>query len=139
MPLLDSGSALFAGSSREFVAMAPASSLTRHLEESFRARWGRVSESEIRSWRSSLTALARVVSDADLDSLGVGVELKLPLTDRRIDAFFVGRSVEGRPEVVLVELKQWESAAPSQNPDNVIVGGAERLHPSVQAASYAEY
>ena len=40
---------------------------------------------------------------------------------------------------MLVELKQWDSAAPSLHPDNVVVGGMEHLHPSVQAASYAEY
>jgi hypothetical protein len=139
MPLIDSGAALFAGSSREFAEMAPASRLTAHLTDAFRARWGRVSESEIRSWKNSLTALAGVVTRAGLDDAGVGVELKLPLTDRRIDAFFVGRSREARPGAVLVELKQWESAAPSAFPDVVLVGGLERLHPSAQAASYAEY
>ncbi len=139
MPLIDSGAALFAGSSREFVDMAPSSRLTAHLAEAFRARWGRVHGSEVRSWKNSLTALADVVTLAQLDQAGVGVELKLPLTDRRIDAFFAGRSDDGDPGVVLVELKQWESAAPSQFPDNVVVGGHEHLHPSVQAADYAAY
>ncbi|MEP7027125.1 MAG: DUF2075 domain-containing protein [Candidatus Eisenbacteria bacterium] len=139
MPLIDSGSALFAGSSREFAEMAPASRLTAHLVEAFRARWGRVSDSEIRSWKNSLTALADVVTRAGLDGTGVGVELKLPATDRRVDAFFVGHSQADEPGVVLVELKQWSSASPSLYPDQVIVGGAEHLHPSVQAASYAEY
>lgn len=139
MPLIDSGAALFAGSSREFAEMAPASRLTAHLTDAFRARWGRVSDSEIRSWRNSLTALAGVVTRAGLDDVGVGVELKLPLTDRRIDAFFAGRSRDAAANVVLVELKQWESAAPSTFADVVMVGGQEKLHPSAQAASYAEY
>lgn len=139
MPLIDSGAALFAGSAAEFTEMAPASRLTAHLTEAFRARWGSVSESEVRSWRNSLTALAEVVVRADVDDVGTGVELKLPLTDRRIDAFFAGRSSQGTPGVLLVELKQWESAGPSQFPDNVVVGGLERLHPSVQASSYAQY
>ena len=119
--------------------MAPASRLTTHLVDAFNARWGRVNESEIRSWRNSLTALAEVVTRAGLVETGVGVELKLPATDRRIDAFFVGRSQAEEPGVVLVELKQWSTAAPSQFPDNVVVGGHEHLHPSVQAACYAEY
>ena len=139
MPLIDSGSALFAGTSREFAEMAPASRLTTHLIDAFNARWGRVSESEVRSWRNSLTALAGVVTRAGLEQAGVGVELKLPATDRRIDAFFVGHSQGDEPGAVLIELKQWSSASPSQYPDNVIVGGQEHLHPSVQAASYAEY
>ena len=139
MPLIDSGSALFAGRAEEFAEMAPASRLTAHLAAAFRARWGKVNESEIRSWKNSLTALAGVVAQAGLRETGTGVELKLPHNDRRVDAFFTGRNDAGDPGVVLVELKQWESAAPSKYPDNVVVGDSERLHPSVQAASYAEY
>src|SRR5437016_1564683 len=110
MPLAHSGSALFAGSAEEFVSMAPASTLTRHLVDEFNRRWGTATESEERSWRNSLTALARVVDDSGVFKAGVGVELKLPLTDRRIDASFVARDGHGRPAVLLVELKQWDSA-----------------------------
>ena len=139
MPLIDTGAALFAGSSREFADWAPASKLTTHLTQAFRSRWGNVSESEIRSWKSSLTALAAVVDLAGLPSAGAGVELKLPHSSRRIDAFFAGHSSAGQPTAMLVELKQWGSAGPSQFPDNVIVGGVEHVHPSVQVADYAEY
>jgi uncharacterized protein len=139
MPLVDTGAALFAGSAREFAEWAPASRLTAHLTAAFRARWGNVSESEIRSWKSSLTALAAVVDQAGLPEVGAGVELKLPHSSRRIDAFFAGRSDAGQPTAILVELKQWDSAGPSQFPDNVIVGGVEHVHPSVQVASYADY
>jgi hypothetical protein len=90
VPLQPSGAALFAGSAREFVEMAPASNLTAHLTREFNRRWGTAGESEVRSWRKSLTSLARVVEEAGLDQSGVGVELKLPLTDKRIDASFHG-------------------------------------------------
>jgi DUF2075 family protein len=140
MPMLHSGAALFAGTTEEFVNMAPASSLTAHLTREFNRRWGTVSASEVRSWKNSLTALAEVVRQAGLQHGGVGVELKLPLTNKRLDASFVARDPEkGSPQVVLVELKQWETAAPSINPDNVLVGGRELLHPSVQAAAYGSY
>ena len=139
MPLHPSGAALFAGSAREFIEMAPASNLTAHLTREFNRRWGTAGESEVRSWRKSLTSLAGVVVEADLDQSGVGVELKLPLTDKRIDASFIGRDRNGRPGVVLVELKQWATVAASRFPDNVLVGGQERLHPSIQVGSYAAY
>ena len=139
MPLLDSGAALYAGGADEFVVMAPASRLTAHLTREFARRYGTVNESEARSWRNSLTALAAVVEGAGLHRAGVGVELRLPSTSRRVDASFVGRDARGQPQVVLCELKQWETAAPSAAPDNVLVGGRETLHPSVQAAAYADY
>src|SRR5688572_27154866 len=102
--------ALYAGSASEFVRMAPASSLTAHLTREFNRRWGTATESEIRSWRNSLTALAEVVRASDMDASGVGVELKLPLTDKRVDASFIARDSQGHPQVVLVELKQWATA-----------------------------
>lgn len=136
---MDSGSALFAGPAADFVRMAPASSLTAHLTREFNRRWGTASESEINSWRQSLTALALVIDGSRLPDLGVGVELKLPLSSKRIDVSLVGRGRDRNPGAVLVELKQWSGAAPSQNPDNVIVGGKELLHPSVQVGAYASY
>lgn len=139
MPLVDSGAALFAGGADEFIVMAPASRLTAHLTREFTRRYGGVNDSEVRSWRNSLTALAGVIDAAGLDRAGVGVELRLPSTSRRIDASFVARDGAGQPRVVLCELKQWDSAAPSTAPDNVLVGGQEKLHPSVQAAAYADY
>ena len=140
MPLQDSGGALFAGSAAEFIDMAPRSTLTAHLVEQFERMWGhKPGASEVLSWKNSLTALSTVVDGAALQASGVGVELRLPNNSRRIDASFVARDMAGAPHVVLIELKQWSSAAPSQFADNVVVGGKELLHPSVQAASYANY
>ena len=119
--------------------MAPESSLTSHLVTEFNRRWGTTTASEARSWRNSLTALAAVAGRAGIDQAGVGVELKLPLTDKRIDVSFVARNRQAEPSVLLVELKQWESAAPSPYPDCIVVGRDDRLHPSVQAAAYATY
>lgn len=138
MPLSDSGSALFAGTAAEFVQLAPRSELTAHLTREFNRRWGTVGDSEIAAWRASLSAIAAIVSRAGLPHAGVGVELKLPLTDKRVDVSFVGRS-QSEPSVVLVELKQWEAAGPSAFPDNVVVGAREMLHPSIQVAAYAQY
>jgi len=139
VPLANSGTALFAGSAQEFVRMAPASELTAHLVEQFNARWGTVTPSEERSWKRSLDALSRVVDGGTQLAAGVAVELRLPLTDKRIDASFIGRNNRGQPQVVLVELKQWDRVEISEFPDNVVVGGRELLHPSVQVGNYAAY
>jgi hypothetical protein len=139
MPFEPSGAALFAGTAAEFVEMAPASSLTAHLTRECSRRWGNATEYEVRSWRNSLTALADVLELYDLSTPGVGVELRLPLSSKRIDVSLIAHDGSHTPHAILVELKQWEHATPSNAPDNVEVGGEEKLHPSVQAAAYATY
>ncbi len=119
--------------------MAPASELTAHLVRQFNARWGTVTPSEEHAWKRSLVALSKVVDGGAQLASGVAVELRLPLTDRRIDVSFVACDAHGRPQVFLVELKQWDRVAPSEFPDNVVIGGREVLHPSVQAVNYATY
>jgi len=109
------------------------------LVQQFNSRWGTVTATEESAWKRSLNALARVADEPSLLSAGVGVELRLPLTDKRIDVSFVGRNEQGDPHVVLIELKQWDRAEPSEFPDNVVMGGKEFLHPSVQVANYAAY
>lgn len=132
--------ALYEGSAVDFAVMAPASNLTAHLVKEYERRIGPTNESEVRSWKNSLTALARVVKNPKFAATGVGVEVKLPMSSKRIDVTFVGKDSTGTPGAVLVELKQWESAAPSLYPDNVLIASQyERLHPSVQVAAYADY
>lgn len=139
MPLRDSGTALFAGTAAEFVKMAPESTLTAQLIREAARRHLPITESEERYWRNSLSALVHVVRAAGLATSGVGVELKLPTSSRRIDASFVARDGDSRPHAVIVELKQWLTAAPSPFPEMVRLGTEARLHPSAQVGAYADY
>lgn len=86
-----------------------------------------------------MSAFSNVLSGADFDTSGIGVEVRLPLTSRRLNVSVVGTEHSGKPSVVIVELKQWNSASRSSFPDNVIVGGHELLHPSVQVGAYVDY
>lgn len=108
------------------------------------ARTGRyVPRAEIRSWRESLTQMAKVLSDEDIPGdIGVGIEYGIPQSAKRIDFVLSGRSADNNPNLIIVELKQWSGSKLSDK-DGVIVaqrGGAverEGAHPSYQAWSYA--
>ena len=69
--------------------------------------------------------------------------MELPLSSSRLDCMIFGRDRTGHASALLVELKQWSQAKPSEVEDCVLtfVGGAERdqLHPSIQAMTYAQY
>jgi len=102
----------------------------------------RESRSEFNSWVSSLPRIGMIVSDNRIsDDVQVALEYQIPLTSKRVDFMIAGSDGE-KDNVVIVELKQWESCKATSR-DNVVIaftGGAERevAHPSQQAYSYAK-
>ena len=99
------------------------------------------SESEIRSWMSSLQYMDRILNDDEIPfDAGVAIEYHLPQTSKRIDFILTGQNKDRRESAVLVELKQWQKAELTQSDAVVITrfkhGPAETLHPSYQAWSY---
>lgn len=136
---------LYSGVSSDFIAGTTTNAITERLVENFERHFRyRPAESEVRSWQNSLSRFARVLDVADLRDQGVIVEYQLPLTSKRLDVMVTGVDrPTGDHSAVIVELKQWDSVAPSQVPECVEtwVGGGLRnvLHPSRQAADYRRY
>ncbi|GLZ77132.1 ATP-binding protein [Actinorhabdospora filicis] len=101
------------------------------------------SPAEIRSWRSSLPTLARDLTDAGLGKVEMLVEYQLPNTSKRADVVLAGRHpVTGADSFVVVELKQWSTAVPTDGDAGLVsVGGmaTTQLHPILQVRGYSEY
>lgn len=103
-----------------------------------------VSESELRSWGNSLTHVASPLRRSAIPgNAGVSIELQLPMSSKRIDFILSGYDGANKPQVVIVELKQW-SEVKTTDQDGIVetfLGGGLRYtaHPSYQAWSYAEY
>jgi DUF2075 family protein len=99
--------------------------------------------SEVNAWRNSLGALAHVLQVADLRDQGILVELKLPLSSKRLDVMITGSNTSLGDAAVIVELKQWTMVGRSNIPECVTVdfGGntVDHLHPSRQVAQYQRY
>ena len=102
----------------------------------------RVAKAEVRSWQSSLSYVAKVLRDGEIaQDIGVGVELHIPQTSKRIDVTLSGYDATGQKNVIVIELKQWEKVQKSTK-DAIVVtylGKAQRevVHPSYQSWSYA--
>ncbi len=102
----------------------------------------KVGPSEINSWRSSLVCMARVLNDEGIPAdAGVAIEYNIPQSGKRVDFILTGLGEDKSPQVIIVELKQWETAKLTKM-DGVVstyTGGAHRevSHPSYQAWSYA--
>ncbi|MGA4993838.1 DNA/RNA helicase domain-containing protein [Nonomuraea bangladeshensis] len=119
--------------------------LAEAIAEHVRATTGRRSSpAEIRSWQRSLPVLARDLADAGLRRVEMLVEYKLPLTSRRADVVLAGvHPRTGEDSYVVVELKQWSRAEPSESGEHLVIvdgmGGGETLHPVEQVRRYCEY
>lgn len=100
------------------------------------------SYAEFNSWKNSLPQMALIMSDPRINNdVQVAIEYQIPLTSKRVD-FMVGGSDGINDNIVIAELKQWESCKATSR-ENVVIaftGGAERdvAHPSQQAYSYAK-
>lgn len=117
--------------------------IERIVNDAFKEQLGwSVGSSEVRSWRESLTSMAKVLMDEEIPSdTGVAIEYNIPQSSKRVDLLLTGKNDTGEPRVIIVELKQWQTAELSRK-DAIVstfVGGAKRevSHPSYQAWSYA--
>lgn len=119
--------------------------LAEAIAEHVRMSTGRgPSPSEVRAWERSLPALARDLVDAGLTKVEMLVEYKLPLTSKRVDVVLAGiHPKTGDDSYVVVELKQWSRAEPSEQGEHLVLvegmPGREILHPAEQVRRYCEY
>lgn len=135
---------LYEGTSVAFIEDATLSRIGDKIAASFFEHFRyRPAASEVAAWKNSLRAMADTVQYAHLDDHGVIVEWQLPLSSRRLDVLLTGVDPEGRPNGVIVELKQWDQVFPTTVADCVVafVGGRKRemLHPSAQVGGYQLY
>ncbi|MDO9478876.1 MAG: AAA family ATPase, partial [Pseudohongiella sp.] len=82
-----------------------------------------------------------LIDDDIPDDCGVAIEYTIPQTAKRVDFLLTGKNAEQKHCLVIVELKQWETAK-TTGKDGIVEtrfarGPAEVSHPSYQAWSYA--
>jgi hypothetical protein len=131
---------LWNGSISDFIKEGEAGALTGEMLQCF---WNyhryQPNVAETVSWDNSLKALAFVAQEVRSKDVGIVLEYHLPYTGCRIDALFFGKNAQADNCSTIVELKQWSQASLSDDSFNLIVNGAEHLHPSQQAYDYAEH
>lgn len=135
---------LYQGTTAQFIGDATQARLANQLAARFFDEFRyRPAPSEVTSWRNSLLAMAIVLQLADLRDQGILVELKLPLSSKRLDVLITGQNPTTGDAAVVVELKQWTEVGRSNITDCVTVdfGGhlVDHLHPSRQVAQYQRY
>ena len=95
------------------------------------------SESERKAFKVSLSSVKNALTNVAIpQEAQIGLELKVPLTNKRIDFIIAGEDENSNKNVVIVELKQWQKVKHTEMSDIVLLGSEQRVHPSWQAFSY---
>ena len=136
---------VYTGLKSDFMRDIEEDTIASKIENKILEKLGhRTAQSEFRSWENSLKNMFIVMSDEQIPSdSGVAIEYNIPQTAKRVDFIISGYDKQGRPSIVVIELKQWEMLKAIAGMDALVetfTGGANRrvVHPSYQAWSYAQ-
>lgn len=134
---------IYRATKQQFVEDVFNNTIADNIDEAFYEHLGRhTSPNEVRSWQNSMQFMYKVVDTPEQpDDAGVAIEYQIPLTAKRVDFIVSGLNAQKKEQIIIVELKQWEDAEPTNKPGIVVArfqhGKAEVAHPSYQAWSYA--
>lgn len=134
---------IYRATKKQFVEDVFNDTIADNIDNAFVEHLGRhTSPNEVRSWHNSMQYMYKVVNIPELpDEVGVAIEYQIPLTAKRIDFIISGLNAKKKEQIIIIELKQWDEAEPTQKPGIVVArfqhGKAEVAHPSYQAWSYA--
>jgi len=135
---------VYSGLKSDFLKAVEQDSIATEIEENIYNKMHRRSaQSEFRSWENSLEYMYKVLNDYTIPyNSGIAIEYNIPQTSKRVDFIISGYDEKEDPNVVIVELKQWDKVETVEGQDALVetfTGGAVRkvVHPSYQAWSYA--
>ncbi len=135
---------VYSGLKIDFLSAVEEDSIATEIERNIYEKMHRKSvQSEFRSWENSLEYMYKVLNDSDIPSdAGIAIEYNIPQTSKRVDFIISGYDEKRDPNVIIIELKQWDKVNVIEGQDALVetfTGGALRkvVHPSYQAWSYA--
>ncbi|HCW54090.1 MAG TPA: peptidase S24 [Clostridium sp.] len=101
------------------------------------------SHNEMLSWQKSLGKLSRIFKNIGLDTNGVILEYKLPLTSKRLNCIVTGKDSKNNDKAVVIQLKEWQECKNTDGKNELIMSVHDQvkevLHPSVQTMQYVKY
>lgn len=135
---------VYSGLKSDFLSAVEEDSIAAEIEENIYSKMHRrTAQNEFRSWENSLEYMYKVLNDNAIPSdAGIAIEYNIPQTSKRVDFIISGYGEKQDPNVVIIELKQWDKVESVDGQDAIVetyTGGAVRkvVHPSYQAWSYA--
>ena len=135
---------VYSGLKSDFLAAVEQDSIAAEIEKTiYEKMHRRTAQNEFRAWENSLEYMYKVLNDVSIPgNSGIAIEYNIPQTSKRVDFIISGYGEKQDPNVVIIELKQWDKVDAVNGQDALVetyTGGAIRkvVHPSYQAWSYA--
>lgn len=103
-------------------------------------KW-KAGKSEQTAWKDAAVYMKNIIELAGLaDDIEIGMELKIPITNNRIDFLIAGLNGKLEKSLIIIELKRWSAVSKTNkyrlvNADDTRYG-QDALHPSYQAYTY---
>ena len=136
---------VYDGLKDDFLKSCENDSIAIEIEENILTKLGKhTPKAEFRSWENSLNYMYKVLNDDEIpNDAGIAIEYNIPQTSKRVDFIIAGYDSGNEPNMVIVELKQWDDLKAVDGVDALVetyLGGGltKTVHPSYQAWSYAQ-
>jgi len=135
---------VYDGTKTDFLQSVEQDTIAYEIEQNIYEKMNRhTARNEFRAWENSLEYMYKVLNDQEIPhDAGIAIEYNIPQTSKRVDFLISGYDNEDRSNVVIIELKQWDTIEAVPGKDGLVetyTGNAVRqvVHPSYQAWSYA--
>lgn len=135
---------VYSGLKSDFLTAVEQDTIATEIEDNiYNKMHRRTAQNEFRSWENSLEYMYKVLTDSEIpNNSGIAIEYNIPQTSKRVDFIISGYNENQDPNVIIIELKQWDKVDVVDGQDALVetfTGNALRkvVHPSYQAWSYA--
>lgn len=110
---------VYSGTKTDFLSAVEADSIAEEIEKNIYEKMHRsTGKSEFRSWENSLEYMYKVLNDNTIPrNSGVAIEYNIPQTSKRVDFIVSGYGDKDIPNVIIIELKQWDSVDTIESQD----------------------
>ena len=81
----------------------------------------KTARNEFRSWENSLEYMYKVLNDQAIpEDSGIAIEYNIPQTSKRVDFIISSYGEDKEPNVVVIELKQWDKVEAVSGQDALV-------------------
>lgn len=101
---------VYSGIKNDFLDAVEMDSIAQEIEETIYTKMHRkTARNEFRSWENSLEYMYKVLNDQAIpEDSGIAIEYNIPQTSKRVDFIISGYGENKEPNVIVIELKQWD-------------------------------